>query len=168
MNVSNCKTKIMKKYILTFALIITTSLIFGQTSFNTGSAEFDANLSIIDIEAKADLPKFKTDLKTDFNISIPKIDQMISLKMEPGEIYLALEIAKIAKRPIDDVIKSYNVNKGKGWGYIAKEMGIKPGSPEFHALKGKGKNKSSKGKGAKPKKGNGNNNGHGNKGGKKK
>lgn len=158
----------MKKYILTFALIITTSLIFGQTSFNTGSAEFDANLSIIDIEAKADLPKFKTDLKTDFNISIPKIDQMISLKMEPGEIYLALEIAKIAKRPIDDVIKSYNVNKGKGWGYIAKEMGIKPGSPEFHALKGKGKNKSSKGKGAKPKKGNGNNNGHGNKGGKKK
>ena len=89
---------------------------------------------------------------------------MISLKMEPGEIYIALEIAKIANRPIDDVIKSYSANKGKGWGYIAKEMGIKPGSAEFHALKGKGKNKSSKGKKPKPNKGNGNSN----KGGKKK
>jgi hypothetical protein len=26
-------------------------------------------------------------------------------------------------------------NKGKGWGVIAKNLGIKPGSAEFHALK---------------------------------
>jgi hypothetical protein len=25
--------------------------------------------------------------------------------------------------------------KGQGWGVIAKSLGIKPGSPEFHALK---------------------------------
>ena len=35
----------------------------------------------------------------------------------------------------DQVFKIYNANKGKGWGVIAKELGIKPGSPEFHALK---------------------------------
>jgi hypothetical protein len=29
----------------------------------------------------------------------------------------------------------YKQSKGKGWGVIAKELGIKPGSPEFHALK---------------------------------
>ena len=27
-------------------------------------------------------------------------------------------------------------NRGQGWGVIAQRMGIKPGSAEFHALKG--------------------------------
>jgi len=156
----------MRRIVLTLIIAIATTFCFSQVSYNTGSVEFDTNLKTIDSDAKADLPKFKAELKTDFNISLPKIDEMISLKMEPGEIYLALEIANIVSRPIDDVLKVYKVNKDKGWGYIAKEMGIKPGSAEFHALKGKGKNKSSKGKGAKPNKGNGNS--HGNKGGKKK
>jgi hypothetical protein len=54
-------------------------------------------------------------------------------------------------------MKEYQVHKGKGWGVIAKNLGIKPGSKEFHALKkgdlggddvdvGKGKGKR-KGKG---------------------
>jgi hypothetical protein len=30
---------------------------------------------------------------------------------------------------------SYQRSHGKGWGVIAKELGIKRGSPEFHALK---------------------------------
>ena len=29
----------------------------------------------------------------------------------------------------------YRNNKGQGWGVIAKNLGIKPGSDEFHALK---------------------------------
>ena len=55
--------------------------------------------------------------------------------MEAGEIYLALEIAKLSKTPVDEVITIYKNNKSKGWGYIAKEAGIKPGSPEFHQMK---------------------------------
>jgi transketolase len=34
-----------------------------------------------------------------------------------------------------DVYSCYNKNKGKGWGVIAKEMGIKPGSDQFKRLK---------------------------------
>lgn len=48
-------------------------------------------------------------------------------------------------------------NKSKGWGLTAKEMGIKPGSPEFKALKQKSREKSkkmkAKKKGGKDKKG---------------
>jgi hypothetical protein len=33
------------------------------------------------------------------------------------------------------VMATYESHKGKGWGVIAKELGIKPGSAEFHALK---------------------------------
>jgi hypothetical protein len=32
-------------------------------------------------------------------------------------------------------VPTYQASKGKGWGVIAKELGIKPGSPAFHALK---------------------------------
>lgn len=35
----------------------------------------------------------------------------------------------------DAVYQVYQPNRKKGWGVIAKELGIKPGSPEFHALK---------------------------------
>jgi hypothetical protein len=33
------------------------------------------------------------------------------------------------------VIEQYRSSKGKGWGVLAKSLGIKPGSKEFHALK---------------------------------
>ena len=46
----------------------------------------------------------------------------------------------------------YEQDRGQGWGVIAKRMGIKPGSAEFHALKGNvgkssGRYKSHPGKG---------------------
>ena len=55
--------------------------------------------------------------------------------MEPGEVYIALEISKISKRPLDEILSVYKKDKTKGWGYIAKSVGIKPGSPEFHQMK---------------------------------
>jgi len=35
------------------------------------------------------------------------------------------------------VIDSYRKNKSKGWGALARDLGIKPGSKEFKALKDK-------------------------------
>ena len=61
------------------------------------------------------------------------------------DIFSALH-PKILKKPADDVVKVYRSNKQKGWGAIAKELGIKPGSPEFHALKGSADKHASKSK----------------------
>jgi hypothetical protein len=69
---------------------------------------------------------------------------------------LILELAKILKKPVDDVFTVYKSNRGKGWGAISKELGIKPGSPEFHALKNSAGNKAQKGKPDSGKKGKGN------------
>jgi hypothetical protein len=33
------------------------------------------------------------------------------------------------------VLEKYEAGKGRGWGALAKSLGIKPGSSEFHALK---------------------------------
>jgi hypothetical protein len=53
----------------------------------------------------------------------------------PGDVYMACTIASIIGRPCRHVVDVYERDHGQGWGNIAKRMGIKPGSPEFHRLK---------------------------------
>ena len=130
----------------------------AQISFNTGSVQLDSDLNTINASASVNFGAFKSDLSVSYNVSEKKIEYMRgSLNMGPGEIYLALEISKLSKNPIDKVITIYENNKSKGWGYIAKEAGIKPGSPEFHQLKNNASSKKNKGKQKK----NGNNKGKG-------
>jgi hypothetical protein len=53
----------------------------------------------------------------------------------PADAFMAFQFGQMAHRPPETVIHTYQAHKGKGWGVIAKELGIKPGSREFHALK---------------------------------
>lgn len=154
----------MKKNLL-FILLFVSQVAFTQISFNTGSSELDADLNDINTSAQLDLGAFKAELSASFDISLGEVEGIFSVGMEAGEVYLALEISDISDQPVDIVVKSYQANKSKGWGFIAKEMGIKPGSPEFHELKGNSKSKKIKNKGNSGNKGNGKSNG--NKGGKK-
>jgi len=48
---------------------------------------------------------------------------------------MVLRLAETSGRPANFVITQYRSDKGKGWGALAKSLGIKPGSSEFHALK---------------------------------
>lgn len=151
----------MKKIIITLLAITTFSVAFAQVKYNTGNVEFDTDLGIVNANAKLDLKTFKLNISTTHNLPIPKVEELLQI-MEPAEIILAADIAQVAQKPIDAVVISYKKNKDKGWGVIAKEMGIKPGSPEFHALKGKTKTRKDKGKSEGKGKGNGNSKGKGN------
>ncbi len=143
----------MKKVFILHSLLFLSVISNAQVPFNTGNAELDADLSKINANAELDFGTFKTDLKLSYNISDKKIDYLsISVKMEPAEIYLSLELSKLSGRSVDEVVEIYKVHKDKGWGYIAKQLGIKPGSAEFHKLKENTKNKEAKGK-SKSKKG---------------
>ncbi|GAA3579300.1 hypothetical protein [Snuella lapsa] len=73
----------------------------------------------------------------------------VSLGMIPGEIYFSLEVAKIARVSLDRVLTVYRTHKSRGGGVIAKELGIKPGSAEFHQLKHNAGSKKGKGPGKK-------------------
>lgn len=147
----------MRKAVILLLTLLFTIISNAQVLFNTGSAEMDADLGKINADANLDFGAFKTNLTLSYDISEKKIDYLnISVKMEPAEIYFALELSKLSGRSIDQVVEIYEVNKDKGWGFIAKQLGIKPGSPEFHNLKENTKNKGAKGKGGnnkgKPKK----------------
>lgn len=103
------------------------------------------------IRAEADRSGFRASLATRFKIGDAEISAVIGNVQSPADAYIVLRLSEMSKLPPERVIAEYK--KGKGWGVIAKSLGIKPGSPEFHALKrnqdlytdaGHGKGKSKK------------------------
>lgn len=134
-------------------IILTVLLIFSANSIypQSGGLELETDLKSIDIEANANFGKFRAELGTTYSISEKKITELHTrLNMKPSDIYMSLECSYLTGKPIDDVVKVYKANNGKGWGTIAKELGIKPGSKEFHALKAKVKTKANNKGGGKP------------------
>lgn len=134
----------MKTIVSTLLLLLTVNFSQAQIAFRTGDKGFDAELNVMNTEAKRDLSKFKEEAAKEFNLSKEKIQALLDKKMEPAEIVLSGRLSKITLKPIEVVVTSYENNKDKGWGAIAKDLGIKPGSAEFHALKGKSKGKKDK------------------------
>ncbi len=114
----------------------------------------------LNAKAKADLSGFQAQLAARFRIGNTEISAVINKVAQPADAYMVLKLGEMAKQPTDRVMTQYQTNKGQGWGALAKSLGIKPGSPEFHALKrghdlygpttgsgpGKGKGKGKKGK----------------------
>ena len=107
------------------------------------------------IKAEADLSGFKARLSTRFNIGGVKINTILSSVDNSVDAYMVLRLGEMSDQPTEDVIKKYKSGKGKGWGSLAKSLGIKPGSKEFKALKSgddlydkkhQGKDKDKKGK----------------------
>lgn len=108
----------------------------AQINFNTGNPEMDKQLNDINNSAILDLSSFKTDLLNKFKtVGMDQLNKIISKVSAPAEALMVLEIQQITKKPLDTVLTSYDKNKSKGWGAIAKDLGIKPGSAEFHQLK---------------------------------
>ncbi|MBX2949245.1 MAG: hypothetical protein KF704_08195 [Crocinitomicaceae bacterium] len=149
---------------LFFALAFTTGVSYAQ-DYRTGDADLDANLKIVNTKGKENLSDFKLDLSKRFEVPLQKVEDCFTAGMNPGDAFMALQVASIQQIPVDNVIKVYKTDKSKGWGTMAQELGIKPGSAEFHALKGKAKEHSNgnagKGKGQTKANGKGKENGKG-------
>lgn len=146
----------MKTLLYSLFLLISASA-FGQISFNTGDASFDAELNVMNNDAKKDINLFKADMSDLFDVGKDVVTDLLNKALEPAEVYLSMKIGDLLNLPVEDVVRSYEANKDKGWGAVAKDLGIKPGSAEFHALKGgmKGKSKSGNGNGNSGSKGKG-------------
>lgn len=125
----------MKKYFATILVVSTVLLSYGQINFRTGDPQFERELNVLNAKAKTDLEAFKQTIVKQHEIGIQQVENVLSKVSEPVEALLAFRLATITKTPINQVITTYSVNRDKGWGKMAQEMGIKPGSPEFHALK---------------------------------
>ena len=87
------------------------------------------------IRAEADPSGFRARLATRFNIGDTQVNAVLSDVDKPADAYMVLRLGEMSAKPTDYVIEKYRSEKGKGWGVLAKSLGIKPGSKEFHALK---------------------------------
>ena len=153
----------MKKAII-LILTILTNLTWAQESAfepNTGDVDMDVFLQNINNDAKTDVTTFKNMVANKFNIAKKDVEKLL-IDMLPGDVYMAAQVANATGKSLTEVSSTYKKNKGKGWGVIAKEMGIKPGSAEFHALKKSIKKPGGEQNGHKGGHGKGNSHGHGN------
>jgi len=87
------------------------------------------------LTAQADPSGFRARLETRFQIGDAKIGLVLGHVDSPADAYMLLRLGEMSHQPLNHVIETYRVQKGQGWGAMAKSLGIKPGSADFHALK---------------------------------
>jgi len=132
-----------------FKIIFGAAAILFLVSSIAVAGDFDW-IPDFNIKAEADPSGFKAKLSARFQIGDAQINAVLSNFDKPADAYMVMRLSEMSNRPPEYVIKEYKAGKGKGWGALAKSLGIKPGSKEFHALKrgqdlydgpGKGKGK---------------------------
>jgi len=120
----------MKKVrLLAFLVVIIMS--FASAAY----ADLDSFLKNVNIEAKTDMKNFAVKLSAQFGIPGARVDAIIKSVHAPADAFMVLQLGQMSNKQPEVVLNTYQHSKGKGWGELAKELGIKPGSPEFHALK---------------------------------
>jgi hypothetical protein len=131
------------KSILSFtALALVAFSAYGETevsfslSATTGDNDFDLALRSINVEAQQSLPSFYSSMNLNFGVRPEEIDVLLRRhRFSPADAYLAIRLSILIGKPIDYVIVRYQKHKKRGWGYIARNLGIKPGSDRFFILK---------------------------------
>ena len=124
------KGEIMKVLKMLFAVSMT--LLFVSSAAVAGDFDWIRNFNI---KAETDPSGFRARLATRFKIGDAQIKIVLNNVENPSDAYMVLRLGEMSKQPTENVIEKYKSGKGKGWGALAKSMGIKPGSKEFHALK---------------------------------
>lgn len=140
------------------SMLFTVSLVLLFVASAAVAGDFDW-MRDLNVQAQADPSGFRAQLASRFKIGDTRISAVISNVDRPADAYMVFRLGEMSNRPPEYVLERYKTKKGKGWGVLAKSLGIKPGSKEFHALKrghdlydydgkdkGKGKGKA-KGKG---------------------
>ena len=87
------------------------------------------------IKAEGDPSGFRARLRARFKIGNAEVEAVLDDVEKPADAYMVFRLGEMSGQSPDDVVEKYKAGKGKGWGALAKSLGIKPGSSEFHALK---------------------------------
>jgi len=125
----------MRNLALIIALALAAGLGAQTLSFGLGDVALEASLNDIGAGAKVDMGGFSAEVSLQWGLPAAQVSATLSQGLAPAEVYLAAALAKLSGKPIATVVQVYKANKAKGWGAVARELGIKPGSKEFKALK---------------------------------
>lgn len=106
----------------------------------SGDAWVDAQLGDVNVFARGNLDGYVDEVVVSTGAPAYYVRELvIERDWAPGDVYYACLIARELGRPCTYVVEAYDREmrgRGRGWGALAQELGIRPGSAEFHALKG--------------------------------
>lgn len=127
------------KSIIFFLFIVLCLPVYSQevaVSVKTGDADIDLHLDQVNNYGRAEFEFFKKDMSLKFGVAAGDIhNYYYKEKFSPGDIYYGYTLSIVTGKPVRTIFDLYK--QKKGWGAIAQELGIKPGSREFHMLKGR-------------------------------
>jgi hypothetical protein len=112
--------------ILTLLLPVSSSVVAGDFDW---AKDFN-------IKAELDPSGIRASIATRFKIGDVEIEAVLSNVEKLSDAYMVFRLGEMSNQPTSYVVEKYKAGKGKGWGALAKSLGIKPGSREFKALKG--------------------------------
>jgi hypothetical protein len=109
-------------------------------------AAMDSLAADVDRQAKEDTQGLHERLMSLPGAPSGDVKKALAAGVTLPHVYMMAHIAILSGMPFAAVEADYRKSRGKGWGVVAQNMGIKPGSKEFHALKQNLKGGTSKGK----------------------
>lgn len=103
----------------------------------TGDVSIDARLGDFNVYASGNLDGFVDEVVVTYGAPRQLVrEYVVERRWPPGDVYYACALAHYSHHRCDYVLDAWEHDHRQGWGAIAKRLGIKPGSPAFHALKG--------------------------------
>lgn len=101
----------------------------------SAAGDLDGFLSNLNVQARLDQNGFSARVSAQFGVPEARVQMVLGSVSEPADAFMVFQLGQMTHQPPEKVMAVYKAHKGKGWGVIAKELGIKPGSLEFQALK---------------------------------
>ena len=115
---------------------------------SSGDKKFDGYLNQMNQQGEQNPEGFVRHLSETYGIPQDEIRQAREQhKLTYGDTYMAAALAKQSQKKVGDVaaqFKQQGQGKDGGWGMVAQENGVKPGSPQFHQMKNQAKGSVSK------------------------
>ena len=136
----------MKRFLLALTLAFAAGTAQAQLIDNfafgfsprTGDAWVDAQLGDFNVLARGNTDGFIDDVVVTYGVPRVFVSELLyERRWHPGDVYYACALAHALGRPCREIADIYQRDHAQGWGVIAQRLGIKPGSAQFHALKGR-------------------------------
>ena len=109
--------------------------VLALVPFQARAGALEDFLGNLNVQAQADLNGFSARVSSQFKVGAAQVKVVLGSVQEPADAFMVFQLGQMTGRPPEEVLRVYKGRGHKGWGELAQELGIKPGSPEFHRLK---------------------------------
>ena len=103
----------------------------------TGDGGWDARLEKLNAYFGSRREDFIADLNVHYGVPGHSVAYLLDdFGMPPADVYLAVRIHCVTRRPIALIVNAWQTGIADGWGAVTGRFGILPDSADFEALKG--------------------------------